>query len=128
MSCARPFVVCVEEQGSFTYDFTLYKDDGSPVLLAELLTLSVSVVTAPSGAVGPQPIVTNRDVLNDGTYGTYHATSGAGSVRFVAADNVIVDPLKTKERHRAEFSATWAGGGSKHWPIEILVDDMLTLS
>ncbi len=127
MGCTRPFVACVEEQGTFLYDFTLTKEDGTPVLLSELLTLTLKVIYRHPVTGVVTVIAATRDILNVNG-GTYHATNGRGAVRFGAADNVVVDPLRDSETHRAEFTATWAGGGVKRWPIDVVVDNLWTVS
>ena len=124
MSCDTPFETCCEERGTFLYSGTLLDENGAPVTLAALTAFTMDLVDKATGTVLNSR--TAVDILNTNG-GTFHATTGAFTFRFQAADNVIVTDAKQTERHIATFHATWATG-VKHWEVHVSVDNLVSVS
>lgn len=120
--CDTPFETCVEQGGTFEYSAVLKDEDGVEVPLASLTSLTLRLTNQADGEV-----INDRDDedVKNVNGGTYHATSGALTMRFSADDNPITEDgaEKRRETHVAMFTATWATG-SKRWPVLITVDNL----
>jgi hypothetical protein len=117
-------LILVNEGTSAKYSTTLLRDDGQPVPLADLNTLTLTLYNKDSGAIINSR--NNANVKNAGG-GTYHATSGAFDMIFSAADMAalgVAPNAPLVERHVVLFKATWAGNGALNWEVEIDVRNL----
>jgi hypothetical protein len=114
----------VEEGGSFLYEYRLVDRTGTPVPAGSVESLVMSLYKR-----GSKEIIATKDHIdvlnaNNGTYGEPNADGFNGSMKFLAADNPIIDDTLTYEMHVALFEAAWEGGGTKKWELYIQVRNL----
>jgi hypothetical protein len=122
-ACEAPFEVCVEQGGSFLYRATLKDENDAAVALAALSSLTLTVVDHKGQVINSR---NGQDILNANN-GTFHATSGLLTMRFVSADNPIVTELNREERHTATFRAAYGSGMTKNWEVLIKVRNIASV-
>lgn len=96
----------VDEGESCLIGWTFKDENGVPVTLAQLGTLTWTHYNESTGLV-----INNRTAVDikNVNGGTYHATSGRGTLTIPPADNIIVIP-NVSEWHVAFIKGTYNGG------------------
>lgn len=100
----RRQVFQVHEKENATFTATLEDSTGTPIPLAQLVTLTLTLYD-----VDTESIVNSRDaqnVLNTNNV-TVHSTSGLVTWEMQTADNVLTTTTKATELHIALFQWTW---------------------
>jgi hypothetical protein len=90
---------------------TLVDEDGAPVALSTLLTLTLTLYNVATDA-----ILNNRDAqsIKNANGGTVDTTSGAFTLLLNHLDNVLISTTLSQgqtETHVGLVEATWTGGG-----------------
>lgn len=116
---AAPVFAPVAEGSSRIYTATLKDENGVAVSLASMVSLTLWLMNAATGAYINSRQAQN--VLNTNNV-TYHATSGLLTWSMQPADNPMVADDVTQETHLFEFYAVWNSGASAlSWQRSIVV-------
>ncbi len=115
----------INERTSGQYVATLKDETGVVVAGSALTALTLSLTDVATGGVINSR--TTQNVLNANNV----TVSELGVVTWALqpADNTITTASRTIERHRAEFSATWAAGAKRcTWAVDIDVTNLGTIT
>ena len=103
-------VITVNEGNLALVSGTLLDEDGDPVALSTLLTLTLTLYDQATDT-----ILNSRDAqtIKNANGGTMHATTGAFTLLLNPDDNVLVSTVAAgqTELHLGLLEATWTGNG-----------------
>lgn len=111
----------VEEDTSYQVQFSWVNNNGSPITLAEVSTLTLTLY-----ATRDQSIVNTRNaqnVLNTNNV-TFHATSGLLTWSVQPADVAFSNEALSKEVHRALFQLELSNGVRAKKEIDLVVRNL----
>lgn len=97
----------VGEGGSALLTFNLVTETGVPVTLAQLGTLTLKLYNKRTQAIINSKSATD---IKNANGGTVHASTGAGTLQLLPADNPIIDATQRLETHVAFIKGTYNGG------------------
>jgi hypothetical protein len=106
----------LKQAGSGVLTITLAAEDGTPIPLANITTITLTLYDVATGKV-PAGIINSRNAVSIKNVNGGTIADGGGTFKLTAADNAMVSTTAQSELHAAlvEFTCT---DGTAGWALE----------